>query len=214
LLKNFKNFITVQILADKPIIPNVDYYTSCSKIFVNSQKLKNCLYLPEPIPAKNLNSLPNTNLEAKTFRFVGLRKNFPEFLTDNLIDDLKKKNIIIRKEFGKVFVEQDDDVIFFLRKENDFLYNKHVNRVLLSYINESPYIGTLNSDELSFLVKKDHAINISYNKDSLIDAFNYLKNKNNFIQIKSHLKMCKDTLRNHWINNMKKVIDTIVTQTQ
>lgn len=214
LLKNFSNFTTVQILADRPIIPNVNYYTCCSKLFLNSNKLKNCFYLPEPIPAKNLLSMPNNSNKAKTFRFLGLRKNFPEFLTDNLLIDLKKEGIFIRKDFGKVFLEQDDDVIFFLRKENDFLYNKHTNRVKLSYLNESPYIGTLNDDEKNELVKQEDVINISYDKDSLIDAFMFLKNDDNFLKIKNNLKIDKSFYLNEWIVNMKNILTTISSQTQ
>lgn len=214
LITDFKNFYTVQILSDRPIIPNVDFYTSCSKQFVSSNKLKNCFYLPEPLPAKNLISLPNINTSAKTFRFLGLRKNFPEFLNDDLIEDLKKKNIFIKKEFSKNFVEAEDDVIFFLRKEQDLLYNKHVNRVFLSYLNESPYIGNLNIDEKSFLVKKDDAINIDYNKDSLIDAMIYLKNSNNYLKYKLNLKTGKDSFRHHWVTSMRSLISSINSQIQ
>lgn len=187
LIKIRKDIVYVQVLADRPIHPIADYVLTSSKIFLNKGLIKNILYLPEPLPVKNILPLNKNHKNTPTiFRFLGLIESFPKFLfNEDLNEKLKKDNIIIKKEFNKNFIEVEDDVFFFMRKPEQFI--KHSNRIDLSYHTKIPYIGNLNDDEQNKAIN-DTVINVEPVEEAYIEAFYSIKKEDNYSRIVNNLK--------------------------
>lgn len=137
------------------------------------------------------------------FRFLGLIDSFPKFLFDeNLNEKLKKDNIIIKKEFNKNYLEEEDDVFFFLRKSEQFI--KHSNRIDLSYHMKIPYIGNLNDDEKAKSIE-DTVINVEPCEDAYLAAFYHLKKEQNYQKIINNLK--KIDYKNNMENCLSELIN-------
>lgn len=205
-----KDLINIQILSDKALIPFADYYITNNLSFFESKKFNNVLYLPEPIPAKNLKFNLHNTTSPTNFRFLGIRNNFPEFLTDEIIGMLKKDNINIIKEFGKNYLESDDHVFFFYRN-NIGTSLKHSNRIFLSYITNTPFIGSVSLDDERFLASKDDILPAA-TKEEFIEKFYYIKKEENFLKIKTKLNLAnKDFYKNYFLNEFKKLFSFLET---
>ena len=201
-----ENIVLVQIIADRPIIPNIDFYTSSSKYFIKD----NILYLPEPIPAKNLIVHEDNECTIPiNFRFLGMRHKLPGFIDHKFIQDMKAKDISIKTGDSKAFIDKNDDVFFYLRDESENIFLKHGNRVKLSYLLRKPYIGNINRAEEECILTSTDIINISYNKNDLIDKMLYLKNPAIYKQYKINLSVHRDTILNEFLASIKNVISQI-----
>lgn len=199
----------VQILSDKPLIPFADYYITNSKSFFESKRFNNVVYLPEPLPVKNLDFTPNISVSNPiNFRFLGIRNNFPDFLDLDTCSALEKDGINIVKDFSKNFLDQSDDVFFFLRKElNPMCSCKHSNRVFLSYITEIPFIGTISDDDEFFLKDVDDVVSSTYSKNKLLECFYYIKRPEIYRELKTKLaSVNKDFYKNYFYNELDKVV--------
>jgi len=208
-LKYRSDLIYVQVLSDKPLIPYADYYITNSKTFFESKKFNNVLFLPEPLPVKNLSFNPNRDIKIPTnFRFLGIRNNFPDYLTHDVCEQLKKDGINIIKDFSKNFLDESDDVFFFLRNEcNPMSSCKHSNRIFLSYITEIPFIGSISNDDESYLQDVDDVIYSPNSRNELISCFQMIKRESVFTEIKSKLlKANKTFYQNFFFEELDKII--------
>jgi len=218
-LKYREDLIYVQILSDKPLIPFADYYVTNSKAFYNLKKFNNILFLPEPLPAKNLLFTPSKTIKSPVnFRFLGIRNNFPAFLSHDVCDELQKDGIIIKKDFSKNFLEPEDDVFFFIRNcLNPMSTCKHSNRIFLSYITEIPFIGSISEEDKEYiddidaflpLTNHGNCSNYPFRKEDLIKAFYLIKDESVFSSKKNKLANVNKTFyTNYFFDELDKLIN-------
>lgn len=209
-LKYRSDLIYAQVLSDKPLIPFADYYITNSRAFLEQKKFNNVLFLPEPLPVKNLTFNPNKDIKVPVnFRFLGIRNNFPDYLTYDVCEQLKKDGINIVKDFAKNYLEESDDVFFFLRKNiNPMSSCKHSNRIFLSYITEIPFIGSISNEDESYMVDTDDAIYSPDTKIDLINCFYMIKRESVFTEYKAKLaKANKDFYKNYFFEELDKLMD-------
>jgi len=213
-LKYRKDLIYAQVLSDKPLVPYANYYITNSKAFLESKKFNNVLFLPEPLPAKNLNFTSNSITKSpENFRFLGIRNNFPDYLTHDICTQLQKDGINIIKDFSKNFLDNSDDVFFFLRKDANHIYScKHSNRIFLSYITEIPFIGSISNEDELYLKDVEDVIPTPNSRNELLSCFYMIKRESVFREYKEKLsKANKEFYKNYFFNELDKLISYFQT---
>ena len=191
-----KNYKTLQIITDRPQIPNVDLYGCCNmssfKLILNKDLIKsvgiglkhclvgNLIYIPYPMALNYKKCKPVW--PPKIFHYTGRQSTLIDGISSTkFVEYMKSKGINLRFDFINDHNSGDEDVYFCVRKRTDYYSQtskgnnvdtkygqKTANRLYQAWKMGTPFI-TSGSSAMASIYKTEYDFLIADN----LDEFEY-----------------------------------------